>query len=62
MQREVSATGLPAEGLDLDTQIGGEMDGVQDMPAVETEALLALVEPVGADHLGHARYGVVYSV
>jgi hypothetical protein len=31
------------------------MDGVKDMPAVETEALLALVEAVGTDYLGHAE-------
>ena len=55
MQLEVSTAGLPAERLDLNPQIGGEMDGVQDMPPVEAEALLALVEAVGTDYLGHAE-------
>jgi hypothetical protein len=41
--------------LNLDAKVRREMDGVQDMPAVETEALLALVEAVGANHLGHAE-------
>ena len=62
VQWAVSPTRLPAEGLDLDTQVVGEMDGVWDMPAVQTEALLALVEAVGRITWGIPRYGVVYSV
>ena len=31
VQWPVSAAGLPPEGLDLDTQVVGEMDGVRDM-------------------------------
>ncbi len=55
MQRQVSAAGLPAEGLDFDPEVAGEMDGVGDVPAVQTEALLALVEAIGADYLRHAE-------
>ena len=52
---QVSAAGLPAEGLDLHAEVLGEMNGVKNVPAVQTEALLALVETIGADHLRHAE-------
>ena len=58
-----AAAGLPTQRLDLDTKVAGEMDGVQHMPAVETEALLALIETVGTEHLGHAEVrGGVFGV
>jgi hypothetical protein len=62
VQWEISAARLPSEGLDLDAQVVGEVDGIQNVPTIETETLLALVEAVRLDHLGMPRYGVVYSV
>src|SRR5215207_5898516 len=55
VQWQISAAGLPAEGLDLDAQVVSEMDGIRNVPTVETEPLLALVEAVRPDHLGHAE-------
>src|SRR5205807_9474449 len=47
----------PAEGLNGDAQVGLEADGVHNVPAVEAEALLALVEAIGLDHLRQAQVG-----
>ncbi len=56
-QREVAPATAPAEGLDVDAQLLGEVDRVGEVPTVEAEPLLAHVEPVGPDHLRHAEVG-----
>ena len=57
LQRQVSSAVAPSKGLDGHLQAFFEADGVCDMPAVETEALLAVVVAVAADHLWQARVG-----
>src|ERR1035441_3843769 len=56
-EREVSAAALPSEGLNLDTQVALEADGVGDVPAVHAKALLRLVQAVRANDLRQAGIG-----
>ena len=53
-----NALGAPSEGLNCDPQIFFETDGIHDMPAVHTKALLALVQPIGLITWGSPRNGV----
>src|SRR6187397_726422 len=50
LQREVRTVGAPAERLDRHAQVVLEPDRIHEVPAVEAEALLRLVQAIGPRH------------
>ena len=44
LKGEIATAGAPAEGLDGDTEVLAESDGVRDVPAIHAEALVGLVD------------------
>lgn len=59
---EVAASGAPTKGLDGDAEIFFEADRVGDVPSVEAEALLGVVEAVGRMTWGSPVQGPENSV
>ena len=57
MQRVVAAARLPAQCLNIDPDVLMEVDRVRNVPAIHAESLLAVVEPIGSEDLGHAEIG-----
>src|SRR5271170_6549456 len=51
VQWSVTAPRHPAERLDVHSQVGVEVNRVEEMPAVHPEALLAPIQPIRADDL-----------
>jgi hypothetical protein len=48
LKRQVRPIAAPPERLDRHAEVLAEPDGVHDVPAIQAEALLRLVEAVGA--------------
>ena len=63
LQRQIAAVlersrfGPPSERLHGDAQIAFEANWIREMPAIEPEALLALVYPIRSDDLRQAGIG-----
>src|SRR5215218_8784609 len=57
LQRQVATAGAPAERLDGDTKVLFEADRVDDVPPVQPESLLRVVEAVGSHDERQARVG-----
>src|SRR5437867_2565238 len=51
LERQIAAPRLPAERLDRHLEILLEADGIGDVPSIEPEARLRIVEAVGPNHL-----------
>lgn len=57
LQRKVSSSVPPAQGLDGHLQIALKPDRVRNMPAIEPKSLLRIVMAIATDHLRQAGIG-----
>src|SRR5262245_27139891 len=57
LERKIAVARAPPQSLNRDLQVALEPDRVGDVPAVETEALLRLIEAVGTNDQRHPRVG-----
>src|SRR5437867_3729588 len=56
LQRQVkTAIAFPAQGLNRDAQIFLKPDWIHDVPPVESETLLRLINTVGTNYLSQSR-------
>ena len=55
LKREISSAGTPAQSLDRYLEVFFEPDRIHNVPAIEAEALLRIVEAVRPDDPGPVR-------